>query len=185
VLEKQVWRDFAAVTFSVAVLGIGLGSTLPLTALILSARGIGPEVIGWMVAASALGGIAGTLAAPAATIRYGRARVQLICGGLMCLLLPLLPIMLRANLVWAVYLYVLGGVAGAVYTLSLVASGEHFSGAALLRTSGLIALTWNIAGTVGPIVTGVAMQFIGNAAIAAVLWVLALAFFAALLRFGR
>jgi MFS family permease len=381
VLEKQVWRDFAAVTFSVAVLGIGLGSTLPLTALILSARGIGPEVIGWMVAASALGGIAGTLAAPAATIRfgrrrvmlgcvvlaaasvmplqyvtslwswtalrlafgasmaplfvlgeawinslpsdavrgrviaiyttsftvcqvlgplltnllsrfpngvflicggvfllgapgialardsietrrensakdassawpailrkapgiiagvaffaafdsivlsflplvainyglsrsralgaaavvmagdatlqfaagsladrYGRARVQLTCGGLMCLLLPLLPIMLRANLVWAVYLYVLGGVAGAVYTLSLVASGEHFSGAALLRTSGLIALTWNIAGTVGPIVTGVAMQFIGNAAIAAVLWVLALAFFAALLRFGR
>ena len=33
-LEKHVWRDFAAVTFSVAVLGLGLGSTLPLTALV-------------------------------------------------------------------------------------------------------------------------------------------------------
>jgi hypothetical protein len=37
-LEKHVWRDFAAVTFSVAVLGLGLGSTLPLTALVLNAR---------------------------------------------------------------------------------------------------------------------------------------------------
>ncbi len=37
-LEKHVWRDFAAVTFSVAVLGLGPGSTLPLTALVLNAR---------------------------------------------------------------------------------------------------------------------------------------------------
>jgi MFS family permease len=389
-LEKQAWRDFAAVTFSVAVLGIGLGSTLPLTALTLSARGWGPDVIGWMVAASALGGIAGTFAAPAAAVRfgrrrvmlgcvalaaasvmplqfihslwgwtalrlafgaamaplfvlgeawistlpsdavrgrivaiyttsftvcqvmgplitnalssfpnrvflicgavfllgapgialaredkepaapraqnkipgarseketsaawlgilrkapaivagvaffaafdsiilsflplvalnyglvqsralgaaavvmagdatlqfaagaladhYGRARVQFACGGLMCLLLPFLPVMLRTSVIWAVYLFVLGGVAGAVYTLSLVASGEYFSGAALLRTSGLIALTWNVAGTVGPIVTGVAMQFAGSAAVGWVLWAMALAYFAALARFGR
>lgn len=60
-LEKQAWRDFAAVTISVAVLGIGLGSTLPLTALVLSGRGIAPDVVGWVVAASALGGIAGTI----------------------------------------------------------------------------------------------------------------------------
>jgi len=81
-LEKQAWRDFAAVTFSVAVLGIGLGSTLPLTALTLSARGWGPDVIGWMVAASALGGIAGTFAAPAAAVRFGRRRVMLGCVAL-------------------------------------------------------------------------------------------------------
>jgi MFS family permease len=383
-LEKHVWRDFAAVTFSVAVLGLGLGSTLPLTALVLNARGVGPDVVGWMVAASALGGIAGTLAAPAATIRFGRrpvmlgcvalaagsvmplqfvtslwswtalrllfgasmaplfvlgeawinalpsdavrgrvvaiyttsftvcqvmgplltnvlahfpnsvflicggvfllgapgialarddkglvkqyagnqsqsekdataswlaiarrapaiiagaaffaafdsivlsflplvalndgfsqtraltaasvvmagdatlqfvggaladrfgrARVQLICGGLMCLLLPLLPIMLRVPVLWAVYLYLLGGVAGAVYTLSLVASGEYFSGAALLRASGLIALTWNIAGTAGPIATGVAMRLIGNSGVAAVLWLIAVGVFVVLVR---
>jgi MFS family permease len=383
-LEKRVWRDFAAVTFSVAVLGLGLGSTLPLTALVLNARGIGPDVVGWMVAASALGGIAGTLAAPAATLRFGRravmlgcvalaagsvmplqyvnslwawtvlrllfgasmaplfvlgeawinalpsdavrgrvvaiystsftlcqvmgplltnalshfpnsvflicggvfllgapgialardgagsgqqsagsaaqsekvataswlaiarrapaiiagaaffaafdtivlsflplvalndsfsqsraltaaavvmagdatlqfvggaladrfgrARVHLICGGLMCLLLPLLPLMLRVPVLWAVYLYLLGGVAGAVYTLSLVASGEYFSGAALLRASGLIALTWNIAATLGPIATGVAMRLIGNSGVAAVLWLLAVGFCVVLVR---
>ena len=383
-LEKRVWRDFAAVTFSVAVLGLGLGSTLPLTALVLNARGIGPDVVGWMVAASALGGIAGTLAAPAATLRFGRravmlscvalaagsvmplqyvtslwawtalrllfgasmaplfvlgeawinalpsdavrgrvvaiystsftlcqvmgplltnalshfpngvflicggvfllgapgialardgaglgrpfarsaaqsekvataswlaiarrapaiiagaaffaafdtivlsflplvalndgfsqsraltaaavvmagdatlqfvggaladrfgrARVHLICGGLMCLLLPLLPLMLRVPVLWAVYLYLLGGIAGAVYTLSLVASGDYFSGAALLRASGLIALTWNIAATLGPIATGVAMRLIGNSGVAAVLWLLAVGFCVVLVR---
>jgi len=383
-LEKHLWRDFAAVTFSVAVLGLGLGSTLPLTALVLNARGVAPEVVGWMVAASALGGIAGTLAAPAATIRFGRrpvmlgcvalaaasvmllqyvtslwgwtvlrlifgasmaplfvlgeawinalpsdavrgrvvaiyttsftlcqvmgplltsavsrfphsvflisgavfllgapgialardnnglaeqyarngsrrekdanaswlaiarkapaiiagaaffaafdcivlsflplvalndgfsqdraltaaavvmagdatlqfvagtladrfsrARVQLVCGGLMCVLLPLLPSMLRVPVLWAVYLYLLGGVAGAVYTLSLVASGDYFSGAALLRASGLIALTWNIAGTVGPIAAGVAMRLVGNSGVAAVLWLMAVGFCVVLVR---
>jgi MFS family permease len=383
-LEKHVWRDFAAVTFSVAVLGIGLGSTLPLTALVLNARGVGPDVVGWMVAASALGGIAGTLAAPAATLRFGRrpvmlgcvalaagsvmplqyvtslwgwtalrllfgasmaplfvlgeawintlpsdavrgrvvaiyttsftvcqvmgplltnalshfpqrvflicggvfllgapgialarddkglvkrdagnesrsqkdanaswlaiarrapaivagaaffaafdsiilsflplvalnsgfsqtralsaaavvmagdatlqfvagsladrfsrARVQLICGGLMCLLLPLLPAMLHVPVLWAVYLYVLGGVAGAIYTLSLVASGDYFSGAALLRASGLIALTWNVAGTAGPIATGVAMRLVGNLGVAAVMWLIAVGVFAVFVR---
>jgi len=383
-LEKHLWRDFAAVTFSVAVLGLGLGSTLPLTALVLNARGVAPEVVGWMVAASALGGIAGTLAAPAATIRFGRrpvmlgcvalaaasvmllqyvtslwgwtvlrlifgasmaplfvlgeawinalpsdavrgrvvaiyttsftlcqvmgplltsavsrfphsvflisgavfllgapgialardnnglaeqyarngsrrekdanaswlaiarkapaiiagaaffaafdcivlsflplvalndgfsqdraltaaavvmagdatlqfvagtladrfsrAKVQLVCGGLMCVLLPLLPSMLCVPVLWAVYLYLLGGVAGAVYTLSLVASGDYFSGAALLRASGLIALTWNIAGTVGPIAAGVAMRLVGNSGVAAVLWLMAVGFCVVLVR---
>jgi MFS family permease len=114
--------------------------------------------------------------------RFGRARVHLICGGLMCVLLPLLPVMLRVPVLWAVYLYLLGGVAGAVYTLSLVASGDYFSGAALLRASGLIALTWNVAGTLGPIATGVAMRLVGNSGVAAVLWLLAVGFCVVLVR---
>src|ERR1700688_3940191 len=81
-LEQHLSRDFAAVTFSVAVLGLGLASTLPCPALVLNARGIGPEVVGWMIAASALGGIVGTLAAPAATIRFGRRPVMLGCVAL-------------------------------------------------------------------------------------------------------
>jgi hypothetical protein len=90
--------------------------------------------------------------------------------------------MLRLPIVWAVYLYLLGGVAGAVYTLSLVAGGDQFSGAALLRTSGLIGLTWNIAGTIGPIAAGAAMTWAGNSGVAAVLSLIAVGFFAVLVR---
>src|SRR5271165_1890816 len=80
-LEKHLWRDFVAVTSSVAVLGLGVGSTLPLTALALTARGWGPQVVGWMAAAAA-GGMAGTVASPWATIRFGRRRVMLWCVAL-------------------------------------------------------------------------------------------------------
>jgi MFS family permease len=78
-LDKHLWRDFVAVTSSVAVLGVGVGSTLPLTALLLTARGLGPEVVGWMTAAVAAGGVIGTFSAPPATLRFGRKRVMLIC----------------------------------------------------------------------------------------------------------
>jgi len=53
-----------------------VGSTLPLTALALTARGWGPQVVGWMAAAAAAGGMAGTLVSPRATIHFGRRRVM-------------------------------------------------------------------------------------------------------------
>lgn len=392
-LEGRSWRDFVAVTASVAVLGIGVGSTLPLTALVLTARGFGPEVVGWMVAAVAAGGVIGTLASPSATLRFGRSRVMLgcvavagssvialqyaetlwqwailraffgvsmaplfvlgeawintlsgdavrgrvvaiyttsftlcqltgpvltaalaavphsaflVCGAIfflglpgialaqdaprsaagvgaaagvaaavavavgqsvrepspknasaswltiirtapalvvgaglfaafdnitlsflplfaldrglsrsralaavvivfagdallqfaagyladrfgrahvhrlagfaLCVLLPLLPLVVALPGVWEVYLFVLGGVAGSIYTLSMVSSGERFSGAALLRASGLIALTWNLASSVGPAATGILMQQAGSGAMTAVLWIMAVGF---------
>ena len=377
-LEKHLWRDFMAVTSSVAVLGLGVGSTLPLTALALTARGLGPQVVGWMAAAAAAGGMAGTLASPRATIRFGRRRVMLwcvavaaasviflqyvdslwgwtllraafgvsmaplfvigeawinslpgdavrgrvvaiyttsftlcqvlgpaltdavahaphhaflICGAVfllgipgialardppaaaaragyratigdknavaswltivriapaivagaalfaafdnimlsflpllaldhgfsqsralaavivvfmgdatlqfaagwladrfgharvhrtagvgLCVLLPLLPLMIAVPGVWELYLFVLGGVAGSVYTLSMVSSGERFSGAALLRASGLIAFTWSLASSIGPAATGIVVQHFGGEAMTAVLWLMALGF---------
>jgi MFS family permease len=377
-LEKHLWRDFVAVTSSVAVLGIGVGSTLPLTALALTARGLGPQVVGWMAAAAAAGGLAGTLASPRATIRFGRRRVMLwcvaaaaasvvslqyvdslwgwtllraafgvsmaplfvigeawinslpgdavrgrvvaiyttsftlcqvlgpaltdavaqaplhaflICGAVfllgipgialardppaaaaragyratvddknavaswltivriapaivagaalfaafdnimlsflpllaldhgfsqsralaavivvfmgdatlqfaagwladrfcharvhrtagvgLCVLLPLLPLTIAVPGLWELYLFVLGGVAGSVYTLSMVSSGERFSGAALLRASGLIAFTWSLASSIGPAATGIVVQHFGGKAMTAVLWLMAVGF---------
>ena len=378
-LPRSAWRDFAAVIFSVALLGLGLGSTMPLTALTLTARGFSPEVIGWTVAAGALGGVLATMAAPAlalllgrrnvmlgclllasmsvmplqylqsipgwmlarflfgaamaplfvlgeswintlagdhargrivaiystcftacqvlgpmltdllarwpdqafllcgalfllgipgimlarpeardgshpqhsasttddkasdtgwlgivqaapaillgtaffasfdtvmlsflplvameggmsqsralasasillagdATLQFGigwladhlgRRRVHLLCGVLVCLLLPLLPWMMQLPLLWEAYLFVLGACAGAIYTLSMVASGELFSGAALLRVSGLISLSWNASSSLGPAATGLLMQHAGSSWMVAVLWAIALLF---------
>ncbi|QBJ76735.1 MFS transporter [Aquitalea sp. USM4] len=378
-LPRSAWRDFAAVIFSVALLGLGLGSTMPLTALTLTARGFSPEVIGWTVAAGALGGVLATMAAPALALRLGRRnvmlgclllasmsvmplqylqsipgwmlarflfgaamaplfvlgeswintlagdhargrivaiystcftacqvlgpmltdllarwpdqafllcgalfllgipgimlarpeardgshpqhsasttddkasdtgwlgivqaapaillgtaffasfdtvmlsflplvameggmsqsralasasillagdatlqfgigwladhlgrrRVHLLCGVLVCLLLPLLPWMMQLPLLWEAYLFVLGACAGAIYTLSMVASGELFSGAALLRVSGLISLSWNASSSLGPAATGLLMQHAGSSWMVAVLWAIALLF---------
>jgi hypothetical protein len=108
--------------------------------------------------------------------RLGRARVQSTCAGMLCVMLPALPLVLRVRYLWVPYLFVLGGVAGAIYTLSLVASGEKFQGAALVRTSGLIALTWNVAATAAPLATGIGARWMGTYAWVAVLWVLAVGF---------
>ena len=375
-LLRSQWRDFAAVTSSVAVLGLGLGSTMPLTALVLNQRGFGGTIIAWMIAASALGGVVGTIASPRMTLRhgrrkvmlgcvmlatlsvmplqyasslpvwaalrfvfglsiaplfvlgeawintlpgdsvrgrivaiyttcftvcqvtgplltqflthfpetmfviaggifllgapgialareeghpaavgadagiaknagagwfaivriapgiiagaalfaafdavvlsflpltaleigftqalalaavsitfagdaglqivagmsadrFGRARVQSTCAVLLCVLLPVLPLVLRIRYLWVIYLFVLGGIAGAIYTLSLVASGERFHGAALVRTSGLIALTWNISATAAPLATGIGARWMGTYAWVAVLWMMVIGF---------
>jgi|GEM_PF-237302 len=379
-LQRSAWRDFAAVIFSVALLGLGLGSTMPLTALGLTARGFSPDIIGWTVAASAVGGVLATLAAPTLAQRlgrrnvmlaclllatlsvlplqylqsitgwmlarmlfgaamaplfvlgeswintlagdharsrivaiyatcftacqvagplladllvrwpdrafllcgclfllgipgimlaraeqrggaaehpehlsgsknkesatswfgiirrapaillgtvffasfdtimlsflplaamesgmsqsralssaslllagdamlqfaigcladqYGRRRVHLLCGLAVCLLLPLLPVLMKLPGLWEIYLFVLGGCAGAIYTLSMAASGELFSGAALIRVSGLISLSWNLSSSLGPAATGMVMQHAGSHWMVLVLWLIALLF---------
>jgi MFS family permease len=102
----------------------------------------------------------------------------------MCGLLPLLPWMVSIPGLWEIYLVVLGGVAGSVYTLSLVSSGERFSGAALLRASSLIALTWSLSSLVGPAATGIVMQRFGSGAMTAVVFGMSVIFTAAT-RFER
>lgn len=376
-LDKHIWRDFIAVTVGIALVGIGLGCTLPLTALVLTARGYGPNVIGSMVAAAALGGVAGTFLTPSLVDRCGRRGVMLGCfilaalsvaalqtvtsiplwmslrflfgfamaalfligeswinilagdaargrvvalyttsftlfqvlgplftdwlsnfpndafymcgllfllgipgiastrpsgparattqeqqrsdhnqpsswfdiarhasvilagtaffasfdsivlsflplvainagftqsralaasaivlggdaalqylagwmsdhfgrdrvhrcaGVAVCLLLPLLPLMMHLPVIWEIYLFLLGGCAGAVYTLSMVASGHYFRGTGLLRVAGLIGLAWNISSSLGPAATGLLMQHFGSAAMVAVLWAMSLVF---------
>jgi MFS family permease len=377
-MNKTIWRDFAAVTVSVALLGLGWGGTMPLTALSLAAKGYGPEVVGWMTAAMALGGVMGTLATPwaaqrfgrrrvmlsclllawastasiqytdslliwfamralfgvamaplfvlgeawivslstdatrnrliaiyttsftlfqvlgplltdwllqfdhysfvicgclflvgapgilltkdecadapghdphhtqsdkhqhaswldivriapsiiagtaffaafdnvilsflpltlldtgfdqrhalaAASVvlagdaalqfplgwladRYGRHKVQLACGLALCLMLPLLLLASHLPLIWPLYLCVLGGAAGALYTQSMAASGEYFSGSALIRASGLIGLTWNFSSSAGSALTGLTIQGLGSSAMPLVLWLLAVIF---------
>jgi MFS family permease len=123
-----------------------------------------------------LGDAALQFAAGSLADRLGRARVHRWAGIGMCILLPLLPLMAGLHLLWEAYLFLLGGVAGSIYTLALVSSGERFSGPALLRASGLIALTWNLASSVGPAATGVLMRYAGSNAMTAVLLVMSTIF---------
>src|ERR1700744_5936497 len=106
-LKGSQWRDFAAVTSSVAVLGLGLGSTMPLTALVLNQRGFSSATIAWMIAASALGGIVGTIASPRMTLRHGRRRVMLAC--VLLATFSVMPLQYATSLpVWAALRFVFG-----------------------------------------------------------------------------
>ncbi|MEM5386532.1 MFS transporter [Paraburkholderia phymatum] len=65
-------RDFLALILSVAVVGLGSGATLPLTALALTQAGYGTDVVGLLTAAQAGGGL---LVVPIA------GRIAARCGG--------------------------------------------------------------------------------------------------------
>jgi MFS family permease len=153
-------------------------SFLPLTAL---DYGFTQALALTAVSITFAGDAALQIVAGALADRYGRSHVQLLCAGMLCGLLPFMPIALRLPVVWALYLFVLGGIAGAIYTLSLVSSGEQFAGAALVRASGLIALTWNLAATGAPLATGLGTRWVGNLAMVAMLWLIAIVFFFTLL----
>ncbi|WP_025917294.1 MFS transporter [Herminiimonas sp. CN] len=113
--------------------------------------------------------------------RVGRARVHMGCGLLACLLLPLMPFAVSVPWLWWTLLYVLGGAAGGIYVLSLVACGERFSGQRLVAASAIVNATWGVSSSGGPLLTGVLMQSINVNALVLVLWLGAATFVASLL----
>jgi len=85
---------------------------------------------------------------------FGRARVHLACGVMVCLLLPLLPLAADTPWLWWTLLLALGAFAGAIYMLSLVACGERFGGHSLTSASAIVNATWGVASGGGPLLTG-------------------------------
>ncbi|MDE1183428.1 MFS transporter [Paraburkholderia sp.] len=111
--------------------------------------------------------------------RLGRERVHTGCGVVVVALLPLVPLAIGSPwLIWPL-LYVLGAAAGAIYTLSIVACGERFRGAALVSASSLVGASWSAASFGGPLIAGALMKGVGNDALIGVLLVCALAFLVA------
>ncbi|MGN4225128.1 MFS transporter, partial [Burkholderia gladioli] len=70
-MKTILTRDFLALILSVAVVGLGTGATLPLTALALTEAGHGTGVVGMLTAAQAGGGLAIVPFVTWLTRRYG------------------------------------------------------------------------------------------------------------------
>jgi MFS family permease len=100
----------------------------------------------------------------------GRGRVHVGCGVAVGLLLPTLPFAAAIPWLWWTLLPLLGGAAGGIYMLSLVACGERFSGAALVTESALVNVSWGVGSSTGPLLAGVLMHSAGIHALPAVLW---------------
>ena len=108
--------------------------------------------------------------------RFGRMRVHIVAAVVVVALLPLLP--WAASRPWVCWplLYVLGAAAGSIYTLSLVACGERFRGAALVSATSLVGASWSVASFGGPVIAGALMRQSGPNALIAVLLASAAAF---------
>jgi MFS family permease len=115
-MKTMRWSDFIALVASIGVVGLGLGATIPLTALTLHQRGVGTDIIGLITAASALG----LLAAAPFVSRWvaghgprGCMIAAIVIGGLSTALMDL-----TGNLLlWGLLRLVFGACMGVLFTI--------------------------------------------------------------------
>ena len=89
--------------------------------------------------------------------RHGCVPLQVVCGLVLLLASVLLPFAI-GHATWWPLLFAIGGAAGGIYVLSLMASGQRFSGRGLLRMTALLGASWGVASCSGPLMTGLLMQ---------------------------
>jgi MFS family permease len=153
-------------------------SLLPLFAM---AHGVSSEIAVLFASAILFGDTAMQFPFGWLADRFGRERVHVGAGIAVIALLPVLPWAIDiAWLRWPV-LFVLGAAAGSIYSLSIVACGERFRGAALVSASSLVGASWSVASFGGPLIAGTLMRGLGANALIGVLLASALAFLVAAL----
>jgi MFS family permease len=132
-----VWATMLFALFDAVVLGI-----LPLYARLLGASPAEALLSASVVLAgdAALEWVIGALAD-----RYGRLPMQLLCGMVLLGGAPMLPLLI-------------GGAAGGIYVLALMASGQRFAGSGLLQVTSLLGASWGVGSCAGPLLTGVLMH---------------------------
>ncbi|SAK51193.1 major facilitator transporter [Caballeronia hypogeia] len=109
-------RDFLALILSVAVVGLGLGATLPLTALALTQAGHGTGIVGWMTATQAAGGLVVAPVASRVAARFG-AR-DTIVGTVIVAALSTIAMQFTAHLwLWAVLRFLCGAALMLLFTI--------------------------------------------------------------------
>jgi len=111
--------------------------------------------------------------------RHGHPRLQWACGLVLLMGAALLPAS-AGHWVWWPLLFAIGGAAGGIYVLSLVACGHRFSGQGLLQMTALLGATWGAASCAGPLFTGVLMDLSARWALPGVLMAATLVLMAAL-----
>lgn len=177
--------------------------TVPLLALIAFAGGVFEAGLGAVSAAHA--SASGMSLAVAATVAGAIGVGSFLCqypagwaadhlrlsaifrGAGLLLLAASAAVALAGQAPWLLWVsgLVWGGVGGVLYTLSMVQVAHVFAGRATAGGAAAVITGYTLGGTVGPLVSGAALQWTGLAGLAAALSALALATLAAAPHAGR
>jgi MFS family permease len=110
-----------------------------------------------MVTAVFLGDACLQIPLGAAADHGGRRRTHALCALLATGAAAALPLgAVRTPAMWP-SLFLLGGSAGALYTLAIVRLGDRFQGATLITANAYVGLLWGIGSLTGPLLGGAAM----------------------------
>lgn len=115
-MKNMPWRDFIALVASIGVVGLGLGATIPLTALTLDQRGAGTDIIGVITAISAFGILAAAPFVSRWVANHGP-RGCMIAAILTAALSTALMETTDKLLAWGVLRFIFGACMGVLFTI--------------------------------------------------------------------
>ncbi len=149
-MKTVLSRDFLALILSVAVVGLGTGATLPLTALALTEAGHGTNVVGMMTAAQAGGGLAIVPFVTALARRFG-AR-QAIVASVLLLAAATALMQVTSNLwVWGVLRLLCGAALMLLFTIGEAWVNQLADDATRGRVVALYATNFTLFQMAGPV----------------------------------
>jgi MFS family permease len=157
----------------------GLAGLLPLYGL---AMGFSAALSALLVSASGLGSAVMMVPLGEAADRSSLRTVLVACAGATLagtLLLPLVP--LFSMLAWPIA-FLWGGAGGALYTLAMVAIGHRHQGVALVNATAVLVLSYTAGGMLAPALGGAALQWMPAVGFPALLALVAALGLAAMLR---
>jgi MFS family permease len=148
-MKNLPWRDFIALVASIGVVGLGLGATIPLTALRLDQRGVGTDIIGMITAVSALGILAITPFVSRWVTRYGARACMvaaIVVGGLSTALMESTDNLLA----WGLLRFVFGACMGVLFTVGEAWVNHLAPGNARGRVVAMYTTAFTLFQLVGP-----------------------------------
>lgn len=149
-MKTVLTRDFLALILSVAVVGLGSGATLPLTALALTDAGYGSAIVGLLTAAQALGGL---IVVPLTAWIAGRfGSRQVIVGSVIAVAAATALMQTCANLwVWAALRMVCGAALMLLFTIGEAWVNELADDSNRGRVVAIYATTFTLFQMSGPV----------------------------------
>lgn len=173
-MKTVLSRDFLALILSVAVVGLGTGATLPLTALALTEAGHGTNVVGMMTAAQAGGGLAIVPFVTALARRFG-AR-QAIVASVLLLAAATALMQVTSNLwIWGVLRLLCGAALMLLFTIGEAWVNQLADDATRGRVVAIYATNFTLFQMAGPVLVSQIAGFTGiRFALSGALFLLAL-----------
>jgi MFS family permease len=143
-------RDFLALILSVAVVGLGSGATLPLTALALTQAGYGTDVVGLLTAAQAGGGLLVVPLAGWIAARFGGR--QVIVGAVLVVGIATALMQVSSNLwVWGVLRVLCGAALMLLFTIGEAWVNQLADDASRGRVIAIYATNFTLFQMTGPV----------------------------------
>ncbi|MEZ5651470.1 MAG: MFS transporter [Burkholderiaceae bacterium] len=135
---------------------LGIAALLPVYGL---AIGLGTAGAALLLSASGLGSMLAMLPLGEAADRFTASRVMRACALANLIAALLLPLVAVSNVIAWPLAFVWGAAGGALYTLAMIEIGHRYAGSRLLMSTSLLVVGYTLGSLVGPIVSGLAIEW--------------------------